>query len=217
MLGSSLCRTSLAVALALVATACAGAGAPETESAAVETAPVDDAGLERAIFAGGCFWCMEPPFDELEGVVATTSGYAGGPERNPTYKQVAYGLTGHTEVVEVLYDPEKIGYRELLDVFWRNIDPLTKDAQFCDKGSQYRTAIFFGTEKEGRLARESKEMIEQSGILNGPIVTEILPAGDFWPAEEYHQDFYKKNPDHYKRYRTGCGRDRTLRRIWGDG
>ena len=206
------------IATAVLAMACSGAGA-EGNNGSTPSAPsakIDDTGLARAIFAGGCFWCMEPPFDKLEGVVATTSGYSGGPERNPTYKEVSYGKTGHTEVVEILYDPEKIRYEELLEVFWRNIDPLTKDAQFCDRGRQYRTAIYFGSETEGRLARESKTMIEESGILDGPIVTEIVSAGEFWPAEDYHQDYYKKNPDHYKRYRSGCGRDRTLRRIWGD-
>jgi peptide-methionine (S)-S-oxide reductase len=159
---------------------------------------------------------MEPPFDKLDGVVATTSGYAGGSEKDPTYEQVSSGSTGHAEVVQVLYDPEKVTYAELLDVFWRNVDPTTPNRQFCDRGSQYRTAIFFNDEEERALAEASKAQIEQSGSLDAPIVTEIVPLIAFYPAEEYHQDFYKKNPAHYKRYRTGCGRDATLRRIWGE-
>ncbi|MDX1501400.1 MAG: peptide-methionine (S)-S-oxide reductase MsrA [Thermoanaerobaculia bacterium] len=172
-------------------------------------------GQERATFAGGCFWCMEPPFDKLDGVISTTSGYTGGEEPDPTYKEVSYGRTGHAEAVEVRYDPEKISYRELLDVFWRNIDPTTADRQFCDRGRQYRTAIYTHDEEQMRLALETRREIEESGILGQPIVTEIVPAGPFYPAEEYHQDFYLKNPEHYHRYRVGCGRDRTLERIWG--
>ena len=169
-----------------------------------------------ATFAGGCFWCMEPPFDELDGVLSTTSGYTGGEERDPTYKQVAYGRTGHTEAVEVVYDPRVIGYAELLEVFWRNIDPTTADRQFCDRGRQYRTGIYFHDDEQRRLAEETRDRIAASDILDGPIVTEIEAAGDFWRAEEYHQDYYLKNPGPYKRYRTGCGRDRTLARIWGE-
>ena len=175
-----------------------------------------EADLEKATFAGGCFWCMEPPFDEIDGVVSTTSGYSGGPEKDPTYEDVSSGRTGHTEVVQVLYDPAKVSYEELLEVFWRNIDPTTEDRQFCDWGSQYRTGIFFHDEEQGRLAEASKRRIEDSGQLDAPIVTEITPFTAFYPAEKYHQDFYKKNPVHYKRYRTGCGRDETLRRIWGE-
>ncbi|MFQ5528032.1 MAG: peptide-methionine (S)-S-oxide reductase MsrA [Thermoanaerobaculia bacterium] len=210
-------RGLTALAAALLVAACSGTGAELAHADQPDAAAVGETGLAKATFAGGCFWCMEPPFDELEGVVSTTSGYTGGPERNPTYKDVSYGRTGHAEAVEILYDPERVSYEELLDVFWRNIDPLTENAQFCDKGSQYRTAIYYRGEDEGGLARESKRMIEESGILDGPIVTEIEPASEFWPAEEYHQDFYKKNPVHYKRYRYGCGRDRTLERIWGSG
>jgi peptide-methionine (S)-S-oxide reductase len=158
---------------------------------------------------------MEPPFDKLAGVLSTTSGYTGGSEKNPTYQDVSYGRTGHAEAVEVAYDPAKITYAELLEVFWHNIDPLTRDAQFCDRGKQYRTAVFYRNEEQRQLAEESKKKIEDSGILNGAIVTEITPATEFYPAEEYHQDFYMKEPDHYKRYRTGCGRDRTLESIWG--
>ena len=204
-------RTALAL-FVVILIGCSGASAgPESSE---HPAPAT-AGGETALFAGGCFWCMEPPFDELEGVLATTSGYTGGPEKNPTYKDVSYGRTGHAEAVQVLYDPSKITYAELLDVFWRNIDPLTRDAQFCDRGTQYRTGIFYRNEEQKRLAEESKRKIEESGILEGPIVTEITAATEFYPAEEYHQDFYKKEPAHYKRYRAGCGRDQTLEKIWG--
>lgn len=171
--------------------------------------------LAKATFAGGCFWCMEPPYDELPGVVSTTSGYAGGEEKNPSYQQVSAGITGHAEVVQVLYDPAKVGYQKLLEVFWRNIDPLVKDRQFCDTGSQYRTAIFYHDDNQKKLAMESKLALEKSGKLKAPIVTEIVPLKQFYPAEEYHQDFYKKNPVHYKTYRLGCRRDARLHELWG--
>ena len=189
-----------------------GAASSADKSAPGEPAPE---GAAKATFAGGCFWCMEPPFDKIEGVYSTTSGYTGGPEKDPDYKQVSSGRTGHAEAVEIVYDPDKVSYQELLDVFWVNIDPTTADAQFCDRGRQYRTAIFFHDAEQEQLARASKEQIEQSGRLDGPIVTEIVAAGEFYPAEEYHQDYYEKNPVRYKVYRTGCGRDRTLERIWG--
>jgi peptide-methionine (S)-S-oxide reductase len=169
--------------------------------------------LAKATFAGGCFWCMEPPFDALDGVVSTTSGYTGGHTANPTYEQVSAGKTGHTEAVEIVYDPRKVTYARLLDVFWRNIDPLTANAQFCDTGSQYRAAIFVHDATQRRLAEASKEAAAQR--LKKPIVTEITAASQFWPAEEYHQDYYKKNPIRYKFYRTSCGRDRRLEAIWG--
>jgi peptide-methionine (S)-S-oxide reductase len=169
--------------------------------------------LAKATFAGGCFWCMEPPFDALDGVVSTTSGYTGGHTANPTYEQVSAGKTGHTEAVEIVYDPRKVTYARLLDVFWRNIDPLTANAQFCDTGSQYRAAIFVHDATQRRLAEASKDAAAQR--LQKPIVTEITAASQFWPAEEYHQDYYKKNPIRYKFYRTSCGRDRRLEAIWG--
>jgi peptide-methionine (S)-S-oxide reductase len=172
--------------------------------------------LAKATFAGGCFWCMEPPFDKIDGVVSTTSGYSGGEEKDPTYKQVSAGRTGHAEAVQVLYDPARVSYERLLEVFWHNIDPTTEKRQFCDWGAQYRTAIFTHDEEQRRLAEASQRRIEESGVLDGPIVTEITPFTAFYPAEEYHQDFYKKNPVHYRRYRVGCGRDETLRRIWGE-
>jgi len=172
--------------------------------------------LARATFAGGCFWCMEPPFDKLEGVVSTTSGYAGGQKSDPTYKEVVRGGTGHAESVQVLYDPEKISYAELLEVFWRNIDPTTLNRQFCDVGNQYRTAVFYHDGEQKRLAQESKKRIETSEKLDGQIVTEISESSGFWPAEDYHQDYYKKNPLRYKLYRHRCGRDQRLEELWGD-
>lgn len=172
-------------------------------------------GFKIATFAGGCFWCMEPPFDTLDGVLRTTSGYTAGEKRNPTYKEVSAGKTGHTEAIQITYDPDKITYAELLDVFWRNIDPTTANRQFCDWGSQYRTGIYYDNDEEKRLAEESKRQIEESKKFDA-IYTEIEPASAFYEAEEYHQDFYKKNPDHYYSYRKGCGRDNRLRTLWGD-
>lgn len=172
-------------------------------------------GLARAFFAGGCFWCMEPPYDELEGVESTTSGYIGGDVENPSYKQVSGGGTGHAEAVEVRYDPEVIEYEQLLKVFWRNIDPLAVDRQFCDEGAQYRSAIFYLNEKQQRLAEASKRELEDSGRFERTIVTEITAAGTFYPAENYHQDYYEKNPLRYKFYRFSCGRDGRLEELWG--
>ena len=177
---------------------------------------VNDGELKKATFAGGCFWCMEPPFDELDGVVSTTSGYTGGHKWRPTYEEVSDGVTGHAEAVEILYDPSKISYAQLLEVFWRNVDPLTPNRQFCDSGSQYRTAIFYHDEEQKRLARKSKERLEQSGRFDDLIVTEINRARIFYPAEEYHQDYYMKNPLRYKVYRWGCGRDKRLEQVWGE-
>jgi peptide-methionine (S)-S-oxide reductase len=167
----------------------------------------------KATFAGGCFWCMEPPYDELDGVLSTISGYIGGAKKNPTYEEVTTGKTGHAEAVEIAYDPKKISYEKLLEVFWRNIDPLTANAQFCDSGSQYRSAIFYHDEMQKRLAEKSKKDVQ--GRFKQPVVTEIVAAGEFYPAEDYHQDYYKKNPIRYKIYRYGCGRDERLREVWG--
>jgi peptide-methionine (S)-S-oxide reductase len=172
--------------------------------------------LAKATFAGGCFWCMEPPFDKLDGVISTTSGYTGGQKKNPTYEEVSAGGTGHAEAVQILYDPAKVSYQKLLEVFWHNIDPTVEDRQFCDHGNQYRTGIFFHDETQKRLARESKAALDKSRPFKEPIVTEIVPAGDFYAAEEYHQDFSKKNPFRYNLYRTNCGRDRRLRQLWGE-
>jgi peptide-methionine (S)-S-oxide reductase len=168
----------------------------------------------RATFAGGCFWCMEPPFDKLDGVISTTSGYAGGHVVNPTYKEVSAGGTGHAEVVQVLYDPERVSYQELLEVFWHNVDPLDPGGQFCDRGAEYRTAIFFHDQEQRRLAEASKRELEQSGRFQRPIVTQIMPLPAFYAAEDYHQDYYIKNPLRYRYYRTACGRDARLRELW---
>ena len=169
--------------------------------------------LEKATFAGGCFWCMEHPFDELPGVVSVTSGYTGGHKINPTYEEVSSGTTGHAESIQVVYDPAKIGYDKLLDVFWHNIDPLDASGQFCDKGGQYRAAIFYRNPAERQLAEQSKQKIAQTKRWN--IVTQILPATPFYLAEGYHQDYAKKNPVRYKFYRFNCGRDHRLEQLWG--
>jgi len=171
--------------------------------------------IEKATFAGGCFWCMEGPFANLPGVVSVTSGYTGGQKKNPTYEEVSSGSTGHAESVQIVYDPKKISYSDLLKVFWHNIDPTTPNRQFCDAGSQYRSAIFFHDETQKRLAEESKRAIEASHKLPGPIVTQIVPASEWTAAEEYHQHFYKKNPVRYHEYRNGCGRDARLKELWG--
>jgi peptide-methionine (S)-S-oxide reductase len=178
-------------------------------------APASPSQQAVATFAGGCFWCMEPPFDKLPGVISTTSGYMGGTKRNPTYEEVSTGRTGHTEVVQVAYDPAKVSYEKLLEVFWRNIDPTVKDRQFCDVGSQYRTGIFVHSAEQKRLADASKAALERSKPFKQPIVTPVEQAGEFWRAEEYHQDFYKKNPVRYNYYKTGCGRDARLKELWG--
>jgi len=180
-----------------------------------EKKTVSDKPLATATFAGGCFWCMEPPFDKLDGVISTTSGYTGGHQKNPTYQEVSAGGTGHAESVQVMYDPAKVSYAKLLDVFWHNVDPFTLNAQFCDHGTQYRTAIFYHTEEQKRLAEASKQELATSGRFTKPIVTEIVSASDFYPAEDYHQDYYQKNPIRYKYYRHGCGRDAVLEGIWG--
>ena len=174
-----------------------------------------EAGLATAIFAGGCFWCMEPPYDKLPGVVSTTSGYIGGRTKNPTYQQVSAGTTGHTEAVQVVYDPTKVSYQKLLEVFWRNIDPTTPNAQFCDHGSQYRSGVFYLNEEQQRQAVASREQLERKKSFREPIVTEITRATTFYPAEDYHQDYYKKNPLRYKFYRANCGRDARLEQLWG--
>ena len=171
--------------------------------------------VEKATFAGGCFWCMEPPFDQLDGVISTTSGYAGGEEVNPTYKQVSSGETGHAEVVQVEYDPSRVSYQTLLDLFWRNIDPTAVDRQFVDVGKQYRSAIFYHNEDQKRLALASKAALAASGNFDKPIVTEVVALNAFYKAEAYHQDFYQKNPVRYKFYRYNSGRDQYLKKIWG--
>jgi len=187
------------------------AGAQAREAKTAKTQP----GLARATFAGGCFWCMEPPFEKIPGVQSVTSGYAGGRVKNPSYEAVSSGGTGHAESVQVAYDPSRVSYEQLLEVFWRNVDPTDKGGQFCDRGNQYRTAIFYEGESQKRAAIESKAALESSGVLGKPIVTEVVPLDAFYPAEAYHQDFYKKDPLRYHSYRAGCGRDQRLAQLWG--
>lgn len=172
--------------------------------------------FEKATFAGGCFWCMEPPFEKLAGVKDVVSGYTGGHKENPTYEEVSDGKTGHVEAVQVFYDPAKISYSELLEVFWRQIDPTDPNGQFVDRGSQYRSVIFYHNEEQKRLAEKSKKDLQKSGRFAKPIVTEILPASQFYNAEEYHQDYYKNHSIKYKFYRFNSGRDRFLKRVWGE-
>lgn len=167
-----------------------------------------------ATFAGGCFWCMEPPFDDVEGVQNTTVGYAGGQLPNPSYDQVSAGGTGHAEVVQVRYDPDQVSYQELLDIFWQNVDPLDAGGQFCDRGSQYRSAIFAENERQLRLARQSKQSLQQSGQITGEIATEVDSLQAFYPAEQYHQNYYQKNSIRYNFYRLRCGRDSRLEELW---
>ncbi|MCI0510618.1 peptide-methionine (S)-S-oxide reductase [Chromohalobacter marismortui] len=178
--------------------------------------PISQAHAEKreAIFAGGCFWCMEPPYDKLEGVLSTTSGYIGGSRDNPTYEQVSSGDTGHAEAVKVIYEDTVVNYGTLLDVFWHNIDPFAAGRQFCDVGSQYRSAIFPVNQRQRRLAEASKEAVEAR--FERDVKTRIEPKAPFWAAEEYHQNFYKKNPVRYRFYRAGCGRDERLKAVWGD-
>lgn len=172
-------------------------------------------GLQAATFAGGCFWCLEPPFDKLDGVISTTSGYMGGSNKNPSYEDVSRGWTGHAEVVQVIFDPKKVSYDKLLFVFWRQIDPTALNRQFVDNGSQYRTAIFYHSESQKQAALKSKTELEKLKKFNKPIVTEITPASAFYPAEDYHQDYYKHHPYRYKYYRFNSGRDQFLDQIWG--
>ncbi len=175
-----------------------------------------DAGYETATFAGGCFWCIQPPFDELDGVVKTTVGYTGGKEKDPTYKDVSYGKTGHTESIEIIYDPKKVTYEELLEVFWMNIDPTDSGGQFVDRGKQYRPAIFYHGEAQKKAAEESKAKLDKSGRFDNPVVVEIVEAAAFYPAEDYHQKFYQKSPVRYKSYKSGSGRDQFIEKYWGE-
>jgi peptide-methionine (S)-S-oxide reductase len=198
---------------ALVAAAMALAAAA---ALAQQDATTPEDGRAVATFAGGCFWCMEPPYDKLDGVLATTSGYTGGDKADPTYQEVSAGGTGHAEAVQVTYDPAKVSYEELLEVFWRNVDPLDAGGQFCDRGDQYRTAIFVHGEEQRRLAEASKQALVESRRFEQPIVTEIVEAGPFYPAEDYHQDYYEKNPIRYNFYRWNCGRDARLEQLWGE-
>ena len=221
----------LASFLTLALGACFGSGSIDADPQASERVPnpevaakdlkalsqaeVEDKGLARATFAGGCFWCMEPPFDKIKGVEATLSGYIGGQVDHPTYKEVSAGRTRYTEAVQVVYDPEKISYDELLKTFWRNIDPTVANKQFCDWGSQYRTGVFYHGDTQRKAAEASKQAIVDSRRFD-KVVTEITEAGAFYLAESYHQNYYKKNAAHYNRYRRGCGRDARLHELWGE-
>ena len=182
-------------------------------AAAVTGAAAQDK-TAKAIFAGGCFWCVEADFDKVPGVLSTTSGYIGGTVKNPTYQQVSGGTTGHAEAVEVVYDPGKVTYAKLLDTFWRNIDPLAKDKQFCDSGNEYRSAIFYLDDEQKKLAEETKKTVEAK-FAPKQVYTQIVKATEFYKAEEYHQDYYKKNEQRYKFYRWNCGRDQRLEQLWG--
>jgi peptide-methionine (S)-S-oxide reductase len=185
-------------------------------AAVASAGPAATGARESAIFAGGCFWCEETAFEGLPGVISVTSGYTGGQTKNPTYEQVSSGVTGHAESVEVVFDPSKTSYEHLLEVFWHNVDPTQKGGQFCDHGTQYRSAIFTKDESQRIAAEASKKKLEAEPRFAGKIVTQIVPATVFYPAEEYHQDFYKKNPMRYQQYRLGCGRDARLKQLWGE-
>ena len=189
-------------------------------AALAQTAAAKPAGAatqtSKAVFAGGCFWCVESDFDKVAGVLSTTSGYIGGRTVNPTYQQVSAHTTGHAEAVEVVFDPAKVSYQQLVQHFWRTIDPTTKDRQFCDAGSPYRSAIFALDAEQLRVATSSRATLEKSKPFKEPIVTEVSMATMFYPAEDYHQDYYLKNPVRYKLYRTSCGRDARLKQLWGD-
>lgn len=205
-------RAALAALSLVFALNTAHAASPATKSATKSSAKR----VEYATFAMGCFWCGETGFEEQPGVLSVISGYTGGPEKNPTYIQVSSGVTGNYESVQVTFDPTVTSYEKLLDIFWHGIDPTQADGQFCDIGPQYRTAVFGHNARQLKLAEDSKKAIAASGVLKAPIVTEIRPAAKFWPAESYHQDFWKKDNARYCAYRAGCGRDERLAVIWGD-
>lgn len=214
MRAALLSRRATAGALAALALGLLFAlGAPQAQT--TRTPAAAPAGLAKATFAGGCFWCVEADFDKVPGVKSTVSGYIGGKVANPTYEQVAAKGTGHAEAVEVIYDPKVVSYEQLVEYFWRTIDPTTKDRQFCDAGSPYRTGLFVHDAQQLAAARASLEKLEKTKPFKEPVVTEITLAGPFYAAEEYHQDYYKKNPVRYRYYRNGCGRDERLRELWG--
>ena len=192
----------------------AGFSAVSSAAADSQQDATKNSNSQKAIFAGGCFWCMEPPFDKLDGVISTTSGYTSGHQKNPTYKQVSAGVTGHTEAIEIVFDPDKVSYEKLLEVFWLNIDPLNAKGQFCDYGTQYRTGIYYLDEQQQKLAEASLAGIKSK--LNKPIATEIKAATQFYPAEDYHQNYYQVNPVRYNYYRWSCGRDQRLQELWGE-
>jgi peptide-methionine (S)-S-oxide reductase len=201
-------RGLLALTIAVCLLLAGHANAQGTASKSASTA--------KATFAGGCFWCMEEAYEAIPGVISAVSGYMGGKSKNPTYESVSTGSTGHAEVVQVEYDPAKVSYQKLLDTFWINIDPTQRDGQFCDNGSQYRSAIFYHDDAQKKAAEASKAQVEKTKPFKAGIVTELAPAGEFTRAEEYHQDYYKKNPVRYKLYKSGCGREARLRSLWGE-
>ncbi|NOT33616.1 MAG: peptide-methionine (S)-S-oxide reductase MsrA [Candidatus Eisenbacteria bacterium] len=212
--------SSIVLLLALSTLACgvpsaAPDGKRPTAAASAKANPAVPANAAHAYLAGGCFWCVETAFEGVPGVLGVVSGFTGGPEKNPTYEQVSSGDAGHLEAVDVAYDASRVSYEKLLDIFWHNIDPTQSDGQFCDRGPQYRSAIFYRDEAQKLAAVRSKQAIEASHVLKSPIVTQILAAGAYWPAEDYHQDFWKKDPIRYKSYRFGCGRDQRLDQLWG--
>ncbi len=206
----------VAVLVAIGITSIGANSSPEGQVNEARKRTTKTDGLAVATFAGGCFWCMEPPFETLNGVSSVTSGYTGGKEKDPSYKQVSSGQTSHVEAVQIEYDPAEISYAYLLEVFWRQINPTDDGGQFADRGKQYRTGIYVHDPQQRELAEASKQRLEESGVFKKPIVTQIMLAGSFYPAEEYHQDYYKKNPSHYKRYRRGSGREGFLEAVWGD-
>ncbi|MEP6608114.1 MAG: peptide-methionine (S)-S-oxide reductase MsrA [Burkholderiaceae bacterium] len=203
-------------ATVLIASVVAGVALAQPKQEKAPSAADRPATTAVATFAGGCFWCTESDFDKLNGVISTTSGYTGGKTLNPTYEAVSAGGTGHAEAVQVVFDPSRVSYANLIEYYWRTIDPTTKDRQFCDGGSQYRSAIFVHDEQQRALAEASKKALSASKPFREPIVTEIVSAGAFYPAEEYHQNYYTKNPIRYKFYRANCGRDARLKQLWGE-
>jgi peptide methionine sulfoxide reductase msrA/msrB len=202
----------LLIALMVAAVTILTGNVSHTEAAAMTE---NNQNLEKATFAGGCFWCTESDFEKVDGVIEVISGYTGGQKENPTYKEVSSGVTGHVEAIQVIFDPAKVNYDRLLDVFWRHVDPTDPGGQFVDRGNQYRTAIFYHSEEQKNLAETSKARLNESGKFDRPVVTEILPAGEFYEAEDYHQDYYKKSPLRYKFYRLNSGRDQFLDKVWG--
>ena len=205
-------RTRMQMVTALLALAVVGMVGAQQPAFEIESI---DPSHEIAVFAGGCFWCMEPPYDKLDGVIATISGYTGGHTESPTYHEVTFGDTGHYEAVLVVFDPRRVTYDELVAIFWFNIDPTDDRGQFCDRGSSYRTAIFYRTPQQEAAATRSRDELEASNRLRRRVVTEILPTATFWIAEDYHQNYYVNSPIRYRTYRSGCGRDARLRQLWG--
>ena len=205
--------TIFALLSIMIANGCSKIGKEDkTEGASMKS---EAKNLEKATFAGGCFWCMEPPFEKLDGVVDVVSGYTGGDNESPTYEEVSSGSTGHLETIQIIYDPAKITYQELLDVFWKQIDPTDAEGSFVDRGYQYKSAIFYHNDEQRRLAEASKEKLAKSGLFDKPIATEIVKLKTFYKAEEYHQDYHKKNPLRYKYYRSRSGRDQFIKKVWG--